>query len=45
MEVSKRPEFDGVLRVSAEKLDAKFAELRNNRTTLQFWIDSVLFGP
>ncbi|CAG7558021.1 unnamed protein product [Fusarium equiseti] len=44
MAVSKRPEFDGVLRVSAERLDAKFAELRNNRTTLQFWIDDVLFG-
>ncbi|KAH7003104.1 hypothetical protein EDB82DRAFT_5803 [Fusarium venenatum] len=45
MAVSKRPEFDGVLRVSADKLDAKFQELRNNKATLQYWIDSVLFGP
>ncbi|KAI6774739.1 hypothetical protein HG530_001497 [Fusarium avenaceum] len=45
MEVSQRPEFDGVLRVSADKLDAKFQELRNNKATLQYWIDSVLFGP
>ncbi|KAM0226881.1 hypothetical protein ACHAPO_012006 [Fusarium lateritium] len=44
MAVSKRPEFDGVLRVSADKLDAKFQELRNNKSTLQYWIDAVLFG-
>jgi hypothetical protein len=59
MEVSKRPEFDGVLRVSAgkhsttgqsilrlanivsDKLDAKFAELGNNKASLQYWVSTI----
>ncbi|RGP71362.1 ankyrin repeat [Fusarium longipes] len=44
MDLSKRPEFDGVLHVSADKLDAKFNELRDNKQKLQFWIQAVLFG-
>ncbi|KAM0298121.1 hypothetical protein ACHAPM_008818 [Fusarium culmorum] len=44
MAVSQQPEFDGVLRVSAEKLDAQFQQLRNNRVDLFYWIERVLFG-
>ncbi|GKU07680.1 hypothetical protein FLAG1_08047 [Fusarium langsethiae] len=43
--VSQQPEFVDVLRVSADKLDAQFQDLRNNKASLQYWIDSVLFGP
>ncbi|CAG2013968.1 unnamed protein product [Fusarium graminearum] len=44
MAVSQQPAFDGVLRISAERLDAQFQQLRNNRVTLFYWIEEVLFG-
>ncbi|KAF4987784.1 hypothetical protein FGRMN_10160 [Fusarium graminum] len=42
MPVSKLPEFGGVLHVSADKLDAKFQELRDQRYDLCYWIQERL---